>query len=50
VLLTSAEGPPAMAGIARAASDLGLVIERLAMRKRTLEDVFIRLTGRGLRE
>jgi ABC-2 type transport system ATP-binding protein len=50
VLLTSAEGPPAMAGIARAASDLGLVIERLAMRKRTLEDVFIRLTGRRLRE
>jgi ABC-2 type transport system ATP-binding protein len=50
VLLTSAEGPPAMAGIARAASDLGLVIERFAMRKRTLEDVFIRLTGRGLRE
>jgi ABC-2 type transport system ATP-binding protein len=28
----------------------GLTIERLGMRKKTLEDVFIRLTGRGLRE
>jgi ABC-2 type transport system ATP-binding protein len=50
VQFTSADGPSAMAGVARAASELGLGIERLAMRKRTLEDVFIRLTGRGLRE
>jgi ABC-2 type transport system ATP-binding protein len=50
VLFTSADGPSAMADVASAASALGLGIRRLAMRQRTLEDVFIRLTGRGLRE
>jgi ABC-2 type transport system ATP-binding protein len=50
VQFTAADGPSAIAGVARAASELGLDIQRLAMRKRTLEDVFIRLTGRGLRE
>jgi ABC-2 type transport system ATP-binding protein len=47
---TSAEGPAAMADVVRAASGMGLQPQRLAMRKKTLEDVFIRLTGRGLRE
>jgi len=28
----------------------GLRLENLRIRKKTLEDVFIRLTGRGLRE
>jgi ABC-2 type transport system ATP-binding protein len=47
---TSTEGPAAMADVVRAASALGLQPQRLAIRKKTLEDVFIRLTGRGLRE
>jgi ABC-2 type transport system ATP-binding protein len=48
--LTSTKGPAAMADVVRAASAMGLQPQRLAMRKKTLEDVFIRLTGRGLRE
>ncbi|HNV01788.1 MAG TPA: ABC transporter ATP-binding protein [Vicinamibacterales bacterium] len=47
---TSADGFSAMPDLLQAASALGLQARRLAVRKQTLEDVFIRLTGRGLRE
>ncbi len=47
---TAASGAAFVPEVLQAAASLGVKIERLGMRKRTLEDVFIRLTGRGLRE
>ena len=47
---TSEDGGEILVEVLQMAKRLGLAIERLGMRKKTLEDVFIRLTGRGLRE
>lgn len=47
---TSEDGGETLVEVVQTAKRLGLAIERLGMRKKTLEDVFIRLTGRGLRE
>ena len=47
---TSEDGGEILSEVFQTAKRLGLRIERLGMRKKTLEDVFIRLTGRGLRE
>jgi len=47
---TSEDGGEVLSEVFQTAKRLGLRIERLGMRKKTLEDVFIRLTGRGLRE
>ena len=47
---TSASGAEALSEILLVIKGLGLQLQGLRMRKTTLEDVFIRLTGRGLRE
>ncbi len=47
---TAEDGGEVLTEVLRAAKGVGLTIEHLRMRKKTLEDVFIRLTGRGLRE
>lgn len=47
---TSEDGGEILVEVLQTAKRLGLAVERLGMRKKTLEDVFIRLTGRGLRE
>jgi len=47
---TSPTGPELLAQILRVIEDQGARVEQLRMRQRNLEDVFIRLTGRGLRE
>ena len=47
---TSEDGGELLAEAFQTAKRLGLKIEHLGMRRKTLEDVFIRLTGRGLRE
>jgi ABC-2 type transport system ATP-binding protein len=47
---TSEDGGEILTEVLQTAKRLGLGIERFGMRKKTLEDVFIRLTGRGLRE
>jgi ABC-2 type transport system ATP-binding protein len=46
----SEDGGEILSEVFQTAKRLGLKIEHLGMRKKTLEDVFIRLTGRGLRE
>jgi ABC-2 type transport system ATP-binding protein len=47
---TSADGATVLADILQTAHARGASVERLGMRRKTLEDMFIRLTGRGLRE
>jgi hypothetical protein len=47
---TSVNGNEVLPELLQAIRDRGSRIENLRMRKTTLEDVFIRLTGRGLRE
>jgi ABC-2 type transport system ATP-binding protein len=42
--------PAALPGLMNRFSQRGVVIEDMTIRKKTLEDVFIALTGRGLRE
>jgi ABC-2 type transport system ATP-binding protein len=48
--VTSSDGANLVPEVLYTARSNGLAVERLGMRKSTLEDVFIRLTGRGLRE
>jgi ABC-2 type transport system ATP-binding protein len=47
---TSTSGAPIVAAILQEVTKRGLRLRHLRMRKTTLEDVFIRLTGRSLRE
>jgi len=47
---TSTSGAQIVAGILQEVTERGLRLRHLRMRKTTLEDVFIRLTGRSLRE
>jgi ABC-2 type transport system ATP-binding protein len=47
---TASDGVDVIPEVLQTVKHQGLVVERLGMRKTTLEDVFIRLTGRGLRE
>ena len=47
---TAEDGGEVLTEVFQAAKRLGVKIKTLRMRKKTLEDVFIRLTGRGLRE
>jgi hypothetical protein len=47
---TSADGVDVFAEVLQSVRSQGLGIARLGMRRKTLEDVFIHLTGRGLRE
>jgi len=48
--LVSDQAVDILPGILQTIKDQGLHLESLRIRKKTLEDVFIRLTGRGLRE
>jgi len=48
--LVSSGASDILADILRAVKERGLRLEHLRVRPKTLEDVFIRLTGRGLRE
>jgi len=48
--LVSSGASDVLAEILRAVKERGLRLEHLRVRPKTLEDVFIRLTGRGLRE
>ncbi len=47
---TADDGGDTLTEVLQAAKRAGVKIDQLRMRKKTLEDVFIRLTGRGLRE
>jgi len=47
---TAEDGGGVLGEVFQVARRAGLRIDRLGMRRKTLEDVFIRLTGRGLRE
>ncbi len=47
---TASDGVDLIPEVLETAKSHGLTVERLGMRRKTLEDVFIRLTGRGLRE
>ena len=48
--LTSTSGAEVLSDVLQVIKRRGLQLKSLRMRKTTLEDVFIRLTGRGLRE
>ena len=50
VSFTSTNGAAALPAVLRGMEDRGLQVHGLRVRKRTLEDVFIRLTGRRLRD
>ncbi len=50
LLISSEDALGGMEGVVRIAREQGIGIEDLRLRRRTLEDVFIGLTGRGLRE
>ncbi len=48
--LVSAKAADILPGILRAIEDRGMTMDHIRVRQRNLEDVFIHLTGRGLRE
>jgi len=50
LLLTGNDPPAAIPAIHQLMAEMQLTIDEIIVRKRTLEDAFIKLTGRGLRE
>ncbi|MEI6387153.1 MAG: ATP-binding cassette domain-containing protein [Spirochaetota bacterium] len=50
LVIPAGEGDSSFVRVLALARELGLPVEELRVRKRSLEDVFIELTGRGLRE
>lgn len=50
VLIYSSDAPRTMAGLFGAASNRGLALSEMTVRSATLEDVFLKLTGRRIRE
>ncbi|MFC8801334.1 ATP-binding cassette domain-containing protein [Promicromonospora sp. NPDC057138] len=50
VEVRTADGPGATPGLLRAADAAGLAVSRVDVARPTLDDVFLRLTGRSLRE